>query len=350
MSKLLSVSIAAYNVEDTIEKCLDSFLPCHHLKDIEILVINDGSTDRTAEIVSDYEKRYPKSIQLINKKNGGHGSTLNKSLELAKGKYFKAVDGDDWVDPSELDRLCDYLEKSNVDIVIDDYREVYPSYNKVISFRGTCNIGEIYKFNELFINEQFESVYFVMSNSTVKTCKLREVGMHIQENCFYADTELYFFIGLAVEDMMFVDTVVYQYRLGNSGQSVSAAGYYKHIEDLIKIELNLMKLYTEHSNTLKSNVRDRYLFSIINTRYAAIFNCFIIIIQSHDKDQLLIDFNEKVKKEYSELYKKLYLKSIISRFVEKNIKNRLVLMRYVCNSFAFRFLRTIKRLKESSRK
>lgn len=347
MSKLLSVSIAAYNVEDTIEKCLDSFLQCHNLKDIEILVINDGSTDRTVEIVSDYEKRYPQSIKLINKKNGGHGSTLNKSLELAKGKYFKAVDGDDWVDPNELDRLCDYLEKVNVDLVIDDYREIYPSYNKLISFRGSRNIGEVYKFNELFINDQFKSIYFVMPNSTVKTCRLREVGMHIQENCFYADTELYFFIGLAAEEIMFVDTVVYQYRLGESGQSVSAAGYYRHIEDLIKIELNLMKLYTKHSSTLKSNVRDRYLFSIVNTRYAAIFNCFITIIQSHDKDQLLIDFNEKVKKEYSELYQKLYLNSIISRFVEKNIKNRLVPMRYVCNSFAFQFLRTIKSLKDS---
>ena len=66
MSKLLTISIAAYNVEKTIEECLDSFLPDRHLKD---LVINDGSHDRTAEIVAGYEKKYPKSIHLVNKES-----------------------------------------------------------------------------------------------------------------------------------------------------------------------------------------------------------------------------------------------------------------------------------------
>lgn len=125
---LLTISIAAYNVKKTIEEYLDSFLPCKHLSDLEILVINDGSTDHIAEIVSCYEKRYPWIIYLINKENGGHGSTLNKSLELASGQFYKAVDGDDWVDASELGRLCDCLEKTEADLVVDRYKEVYPEH------------------------------------------------------------------------------------------------------------------------------------------------------------------------------------------------------------------------------
>ena len=96
MSKLLTVSIAAYNAEKTIEKCLNSFLGCKHLIDLEILVINDGSSDSTADIVSAYEKQYPYSIRLINKENGGHGSTINKGIEIATGKYFELMDGDDY--------------------------------------------------------------------------------------------------------------------------------------------------------------------------------------------------------------------------------------------------------------
>ena len=71
MDKILTVSIAAYNVEKTIEECLDSFLPSRYFDDLEILVINDGSNDNTANIVSKYEKKYPDTIHLINKVNGG---------------------------------------------------------------------------------------------------------------------------------------------------------------------------------------------------------------------------------------------------------------------------------------
>ena len=135
MSKLLTISIAAYNVEKTIEKCLDSFLPCRHLSDLEILVINDGSTDHTAEIVSGYEKRYP-GIYLINKENGGHGSTINKSLSLSTGKFYKVIDGDDWVDSVELDKLCDCLESTEAELVINDYMEVYPNYKRRVALRN----------------------------------------------------------------------------------------------------------------------------------------------------------------------------------------------------------------------
>lgn len=72
MGKLLTISIAAYNVEKTIEECLDSFLSCRHLDDLEILVINDGSLDHTAEIVANYEKKYPEIIRLINKENNNY--------------------------------------------------------------------------------------------------------------------------------------------------------------------------------------------------------------------------------------------------------------------------------------
>lgn len=343
MSKLLTISIAAYNVEKTIEECLDSFLPCRHLKDLEILVINDGSHDRTAEIVAGYEKKYPKSIHLVNKENGGHGSTLNKSLELASGKFYKAVDGDDWVDASELDRLCDCLEKTEADLVVDRYKEVYPEHTQVVDLGKGYALGKVYSFDELFAEKKCGKTIFAMHSSTIRPDRLRAVGMKIQEHCFYADTELIFYIGLAAETVLFADTCAYQYRLGSEGQSVSPAGIYNHIEDLIKVEGNLIHLFAEHSPKIESPARKAYLFSIIDTRYSIIFWWYTFIIQRSEKDKLFVQFLGDVNQKYPALINQMHL-SRIDRYVAGNPAKRVPAIRKVRKTWWFNALRQLKHL------
>ena len=107
--KILTISIAAYNVSETIDECLSHFVNCKRLDDLEILIINDGSTDDTTEKVKKYTDKYPNSFILINKENGGWGSTLNKGMEVATGKYFRQLDGDDYYDEKNVDLLVDYL-------------------------------------------------------------------------------------------------------------------------------------------------------------------------------------------------------------------------------------------------
>lgn len=341
MNKLLTISIAAYNVEKTIKECLDSFISCRHFDDLEILVINDGSNDQTAEIVTEYEIKYPNSIRLINKENGGHGSTLNKSFKLATGKFYKAVDGDDWVDGTELDKLCDYLKNTDVDLVIDDYKEVYPDHSRIISFKGKYKLEKIYQFDELFVNRNYTDSFFTLPNSTIKIQRLRDVGMKIQEHCFYADTELYFYIGLSTRTVGFVDSCTYRYRLGNSGQSVSEKGYYNHIEDLIKIEKNLLHLYSLYISRIKSRVRREYLFSIVNTRYSMLFDCYTKIIQKADKDSLFVEFLQYANLEYPLLVKMMHL-SIINRFISDDPVKRIPLMRRIRKTLIFRILCKVK--------
>lgn len=345
MDKILTVSIAAYNVEKTIEECLDSFLPSRYFDDLEILVINDGSNDNTANIVSKYEKKYPDTIHLINKVNGGHGSTLNKSLELATGKFYKAVDGDDWVDTKELDKLCDCLKNTNADLVVDNnYKEVYPDHTRLISLKTKYIFEKIYQFDELFqLGNNYEDNLFVLQISTVRTQCLRDVDMKIQEHCFYVDTELYFYIGLSVQKVLFLDSCTYRYRLSNSGQSVSAEGYYNHIEDLIKVEKNLLHLYSLYEHRIKSRVRLEYLFSIVDTRYSMLFGCYTKIIQRADKDYLFVDFLQYAKEEYPLLLKKMHL-SLINRYIEANPVRRIQLIRCIRKTLIFKILRKIKNL------
>ena len=343
MSKLLTISIAAYNVEKTIEECLDSFLPCRHLKDLEILVINDGSHDRTAEIVAGYEKKYPKSIHLVNKENGGHGSTLNKSLELASGKFYKAVDGDDWVDASELDRLCDCLEKTEANLVVDRYKEVYPDHTQVVDLGKGYALGKVYSFDELLAEKKCGETIFAMHSSTIRTDRLRAVGMKVQEHCFYADNELDFYIVLAAETVLFTDTCAYQYRLGSAGQSVSPEGIFNHIEDLIKITRNLTNLLNEYRGQHKNQAKDACLFAIVNACYASTLGHYTKTIQRPEKDQLLVKFLRDVKKKYPALIEQMHL-SRIDRYVAGDPAKRVPAIRKARKTWWFKALRQLKHL------
>lgn len=343
MGKLLSISIAAYNVEKTIEECLDSFLLCRHLQDLELLVINDGSQDRTVEIVSAYEEKYPRSIHLVNKVNGGHGSTINASLAVATGEFYKVIDGDDWVDPAELDKLCDFLEETKADLVVNDYREVYPDHERRTSHRQGYEPGRVYSFSELCPHYGFSEQIFSMHESTVRTERLRDVGMKIQEKCFYADTELVFFIGLAARTVQFHDSCAYQYRLGSAGQSVSVEGWYKHIEDFIKIELNLMRLYSEHEEELTGDTKKNYLFAILDTRYSMLFGCFLMKFQRADKDELFVDFLKAARERYPELVDRMHV-SWLNRFVAAAPGKRIDRVRRFKRTKLFKVLRFVKHL------
>lgn len=121
MEKILSIVIPAYNVEKYLERCLASFEVAGILDQIEVLVINDGSRDQTAAIAQRYCDRYPDSYFLYNKENGGHGSGINYGIRYARGKYFKVVDGDDWLNTEELPAFVELLAQVDTDVVAADF-------------------------------------------------------------------------------------------------------------------------------------------------------------------------------------------------------------------------------------
>ena len=115
MSKILTVSVAAYNVEKYLDQTLASLNDARFLNDIEVLVVDDGSMDGTADIALKYQAMAPDSFKYIAKENGGHGSTINKGLELAHGKYFRVLDGDDWVVRNGFAEYIYRLKQSDAD-------------------------------------------------------------------------------------------------------------------------------------------------------------------------------------------------------------------------------------------
>ena len=123
--KILTVIVPVYNTEKYIKRCLDS-LDNKEINDkLEVLVVSDGSKDNAINIAKEYSKRLPDTFKIIEKENGGHGSTINKGLELATGKYFRVLDSDDWVDNVNFVEFVKRLEDQDADLVVTDYSKEF---------------------------------------------------------------------------------------------------------------------------------------------------------------------------------------------------------------------------------
>ena len=143
----LSVIIPVYNVEKYLAECIDSLLN-QTLRDMEILLVDDGSTDASGQIADNYAARRPDMIRCLHVTNGGQGRARNFALPLARGEFLGFVDSDDWVEPSMYEELIAAAEQSGADIAACDFLERYAdgSENEVpgafqdhpLSFAGSC--------------------------------------------------------------------------------------------------------------------------------------------------------------------------------------------------------------------
>lgn len=133
----ISIIVPVYNVEQYLEKCIESILN-QTLEDIEIILIDDGATDNSSQMCDDYALR-DNRIKVIHKTNGGLSDARNAGLEIATGKYIAFLDSDDWVESNTYEYLYSIIQRENADIVQCDYIEAYNEDTK-ITFNG--NIRE----------------------------------------------------------------------------------------------------------------------------------------------------------------------------------------------------------------
>ena len=120
----VSVIVPAYNAGDTLEKCINSIL-AQTLDEIEIIIVNDGSTDGTYEIISEYERKYPDKIVGIHKENAGVSAARNDGLDAAKGTYIGFVDADDTIEPMMYELLYTKAQNTNAGLVQCWRKDIY---------------------------------------------------------------------------------------------------------------------------------------------------------------------------------------------------------------------------------
>ena len=173
--KILTIAVPVYNTEKYISRCLDSMLIDEVLDDIEIITINDGSKDNSINILREYEKKYPNTVVVIDKENGGHGSGVNAGLKNATGKYYRVIDSDDWVNSKDFVTFVKNLKKDDADLVITNYSKehVYNGASEFLEYKDLED-GKEYDFDTMDL-EILHGEYFVMATATYKTETLRNL-------------------------------------------------------------------------------------------------------------------------------------------------------------------------------
>ena len=299
--KLLTICVPCYNGAATLERCLDSVLEIKSRDALEVIVVDDGSKDRSAEIAQRYVDRYPGTVTLIRKPNGGHGSGVNVGIEYGKGLYYRVLDADDWMDSRELQRLIEYFashRESPADVCYTNYHVVNAKDGSTWSWPQPQNVeyGRIYKFDELDVND----IYFTMHGSSFLLETLRKSGVKCHEHCFYVDSEYILKPIPFVNTAVFLDLYIYKYWQGQEGQSVSAASFVRNYENHATVMKSLVEYYncTEMQPTQK-----RYFYRLLKehlrTHYRIIRELDPDRARSRSREE---EFDAFLKRNNRELY------------------------------------------------
>ena len=259
--KLISICIPSYNVECYLDRCLFSIVSCACANSLEAIVVNDGSKDATIDIARAYEQHYPGIVRVIDKPNGGHGSTINAALAIATGTYFRVLDSDDWVDSQSLDELVGNIQKRKVkaDLVSSNYYQVYYDDGHTVAWEKQGD-SEYYR-TYSFAGADFSMEYFTMASAMWKTALLRRADFQLQEHTFYVDVEYLLYPIPYTYTVMFAPEYVYRYAVGSADQSINPATFTTRYDHHDRVIRRMLDYYKQHEPTL-SDGQDAYMRSL----------------------------------------------------------------------------------------
>ena len=306
-NKLLTISVASYNVEEYLDKTLQSLICEPDIMELlEVIIVDDGSSVRTSLIAQNYVSQYPDTFVLIKKQNGGHGSTLNVAAHQAHGKYFRMLDGDDWYETKQLEKFVQGLENTNVDCVITPYCQIYGDKVIDIDVHNLEN-GRNYYLNEImdeYARNSFSSE-IMAPEFAIKTDILRKYGLCLQEKCMYTDKEYDLFAILYSRTFMKLPYAVYQYRLGNEGQSVGYSGRKKYLLDTKKVIFSMLQTIDAKKKYIVNDNHKKCLYHYVLGTIQ--FFCESILYASGDLDAegILLNFMKELKvvnKEFTQYF------------------------------------------------
>lgn len=275
-NKILSIAIPTYNMERYIERCLDSLVAVRQVDALEIIVVNDGSTDCSSEIAHRYANKFPNLVMVIDKQNGNYGSCVNAALKVATGKYFRVLDSDDWVNTDGLELLLDKLKNATADAVVTHFSKEFAATGKSITIGTAFN-----RFNETlpFGPEPLIGVDidkdFVMHKLTYRTALLIKIGFRQTEGISYTDSEYVYYPLMSASSIVLFDICLYRYFIGREGQSISIPSRIKHTNDMLVILMRIMDSQSEENE--QNGFRKQVELNLLSTFFASYYWSVLVI-------------------------------------------------------------------------
>lgn len=244
--KILTVIVPSYNMEKYLPKCLGSLIVASDLMEkLEVLVVNDGSEDRTSEIAHKFESKYPQTFKVIDKTNGNYGSCINAALPKVTGFYVKVLDAGDYVETEPFAKSMRVLLReaergeASVDMLIADYDRV--DERGVAASRSDFGLGTE---GRKSLSDVLESTpRFEVHAIIYKTDNLRRINYHQTEGVSYTDTEWFIEPMVTVRWFYYLPQVVTHYLVGRTGQTMEPSTFAKNFQQVVEVAQNILSRY-----------------------------------------------------------------------------------------------------------
>ena len=278
MSKLLSIIIPTYNMAALLPRCLDSLVTAEGAeKALEAIIVNDGSKDNSLEVAQQYANKYSNIVRVIDKPNGNYGSTINAALPVAKGKYVKILDSDDWFDTDILGRYLNELQGIDADMIITHFTQIGATSREVVKYntmgREPYQYCKVYNLDAV-LNDGYIR-YFLMHALTYRTELLRNIGYKQTEGISYTDIEWACYPTFYAQTICFCDLNIYQYNLDREGQTMSPEVLMKSVNQLEIVMDALLAYYKLHSKHL-SDIRRMWMEQYYCNRIRLLYKTYLL--------------------------------------------------------------------------
>lgn len=277
--KMVSIIVPIYNSEKTIKKCLDSILNQTY-KNIEVICVNDGSTDNSLEVLNEYLKK-DNRIKIITKENGGVSSARNIGIENANGDYISFADSDDWLELNMIEELVNTIINKEVDVVRCNYyidqNKKNPSFDIEMNNKKIKDEKIIKCIEKIIKNEINAYVHclIVKKELALKTNLFDEEIVLMEDTLFYID------LFSKCQSIYFLDKNLYHYCTNFNSCTKNKENFVRNIYNIVLVNKKMKKL------CLKNNISIKKINEKIDKAHSIIIiNAIATLLQVHDKNFL----------------------------------------------------------------
>lgn len=305
-TKLITYAIPCYNSAEYMDACIEPILACNRPDDIEIIIVDDGSTkDNTLEKAQVWESTNPGVVRAIHQENGGHGAAVMTGLENARGLYFKVVDSDDWLDNDAnvamLDKLASFDEPIDLMLVNYVYEHTVDNTQEVMKYTRMLPVDQLFTWDDC---GHFGLTKYILMHSVIyRTQMLRDCGLTLPRHTFYVDN-IFVYVPLPeCKRIYYMDIDLYRYFIGREDQSVNETVMIGRIDQQLRVTRIMIDSFLLERDVKSSRLRS-YMRNYL-TMMMVICTVFSMMSDRPDKEQMRADIWKYLREHDHETYVKI---------------------------------------------